>query len=682
MIPTILAVSFIVFALLDLAPGSIIDAMITDEMTMEDIEALRIAHNFHRPMVYRFGLYMLNLVRGDLGYSDLSGLSVWNLYMTRLPNTLILALATLVVGSAVGIPLGIHAAKRSGSITDNALTVVSLLGMSMPNFWMGLLLLFAFALHLGWLPASGNRDGILSLILPAVTAGSNLMASSMRQTRSSMLEVFKSDYLRTARAKGVPEEKVIRKHALGNAWIPILTTMGSSLSIAIAGSAVVEIVFAWPGVGRMLVEAALSRDVTLTMGTVIMTTFLFVLVQLLVDLVYAFVDPRIKAQFSNFGRKKKTQKTTKAALVAETQEQDSSGTDFDNNENIDAPVSAVISNNIPAQQDEPEIILSSENATEPIPDSAVAPTLNAGAKDRPARNQSNANSTYELVSKKYKKHSLTANILYQLKSNKGALAGMIILGIILLAFIASLFISFDAVTTTNVRGRFAPPSWQYPFGTDNFGRNLLLRVIYGSRYSIAIGLGVSAIAVSFGVFFGAIAGYYSGHVENVIMRIFDVIASIPGTLLGIVIVTMMGQSLQNLIIAVGVTLIPSFVRITRATVLTVRDNEFVEASKAIGLSNARVIFTQVLPNAMSPIIVTLTTGLGMAILLAASLSFIGFGVAVPHPEWGAMISTGRDYIRIAPWITTFPGIAIMLIVLAFNLLGDGLRDALDPKLKK
>jgi len=262
------------------------------------------------------------------------------------------------------------------------------------------------------------------------------------------------------------------------------------------------------------------------------------------------------------------------------------------------------------------------------------------------------------------------------------MVGLVILCVVLVTLIISLFISYDSVTATNVPIRFSAPSWAYPLGTDNMGRNMALRVIYGTRYSIAIGFGVVGLAAIFGVLFGSIAGYYGGQVENIVMRIFDVLASIPSFLLGIVIISTLGQSLQNLILAVGITTIPVFVRIARASVLTVRDNEFVEAARAIGLSNFRIIFTQVLPNGLSPIIVTITSSLGVSILVAASLSFIGFGVPVPRPEWGAMISTGRDYMRSASWITTFPGICIMLVVLAFNLLGDGLRDALDPKLKK
>lgn len=288
----------------------------------------------------------------------------------------------------------------------------------------------------------------------------------------------------------------------------------------------------------------------------------------------------------------------------------------------------------------------------------------------------------ELVTKKYRRRSQMGEILHRIKKNKGALVGLIIIGILFLTFFASLFVSYESVTDTDASRRFTSPNWEYPFGTDNMGRNAFLRVIYGARYSIAIGFGVVSIACVIGVTLGSIAGYFGGTVENLIMRFSDTLASIPGMLLSMVIVTVLGQSLIILILAVGITSVPSFIRISRASVLTVRNNEFVEAARAIGISHFRIIFTQVLPNALSPVIVTFSASIGFSITIAASLSFIGFGVPVPKPEWGSMISTGREYVRSAPYLMTFPGLAIMLVVLAFNLLGDGLRDALDPKQKR
>ena len=668
LIPVIVIVSFVVFALMDLAPGDIVNAMAPEGATPEMLAELRAQLGLDRPLIVRYASYMFGLIQGDLGVADTTGISVWDTYISRLPNTLLLSLGGLVVGASISVPMGIRAARKAGTLTDNITTGFTLVGMSMPGFWLGLLLLLLFSHQLGWVPAGGDRAGFRSFILPAICSGLMLMATSTRQTRSSMLEVLNSDYLRTARAKGVPEKTVIREHALGNAWIPILTTIGMSLSISLAGSAVIESVFAWPGVGRMLVEAVITRDVTMTTGTVIMTTIVYVFILLAVDLSYSLIDPRIKSQYVAAGKRRKSSGTivraprepvplppeVKAAAIAER-------------ERIKTA----------AAQTAPAAPAATETAA-----AQTAPAAQAATEAPKVVAASSSEDSGELQISKYKKRGQFADIVVSLRRNKGAMAGLIILAAVVLTFLSSLFISFEAITAINMQGRLAPPSLQHPFGTDNLGRDLFLRVIYGTRYSLVIGFGATAIQMLFGVSLGAIAGFYGGKIDDILMRVSDTLASIPGMLLGIVIVTVLGQTLPNLIVAVGVTGIPIYMRITRASILSVRNQEFVEAARAVGLSNGRIIFRQVLPNGLAPILVTMTTSLGVMILVASGLSFLGFGVPVPHPEWGALIAGGRDFIRQAPWLTTFPGIFIMITVLSFNLIGDGLRDALDPKYRR
>ncbi|NLV49947.1 MAG: ABC transporter permease [Clostridiales bacterium] len=305
LIPVIIVVSLIVFVLMELAPGTVVDAMMVEDMTPEQKAELLAKYNLDKPMIYRYGLYMLNLLKGDLGTSQITQVNVWETFLTRLPNTVVLAFSSLIIGAAVSIPLGILASRHAGSLLDNSVTVFSLFGMSMPIFWLGLLLLLLFSYKFGWLPGGGNREGIRSIILPAVCGSLGMIANTARQTRSNMLEVLHADFLRTARAKGVPESVVIWKHALGNAWIPILTTIGIGLSAQLAGSVVIETVFAWPGIGRLAVEAVTQRDATLATGVIILTSIMYVLVQLVVDLLYAFVDPRIKAQYTKYAKRRK-----------------------------------------------------------------------------------------------------------------------------------------------------------------------------------------------------------------------------------------------------------------------------------------------------------------------------------------------------------------------------------------
>ena len=289
----------------------------------------------------------------------------------------------------------------------------------------------------------------------------------------------------------------------------------------------------------------------------------------------------------------------------------------------------------------------------------------------------------DLASKKYTKRSQMAELWRNLKKNKGAMIGLVIVIIlILLAIFAGVIFDYETdVIGQNIGERLQSPSLKHLFGTDEMGRDIFARVIYGTRYSLPIGLVAVLVSVGLGVTLGSIAGYYGGKVENIIMRGADIFASIPHILLAIVVVSVLGQSTINLMIAVGISSTPNFIYVARAAVLTVRNQEYIEASKAIGAKNGRIILTHILPNSLSPIIVQTTLRVGSAIISASSLSFLGLGVPQPAPEWGGLLSAGRKYIRDYSYITLFPGLAIMITVLALNLLGDGLRDALDPKLK-
>ncbi len=283
-----------------------------------------------------------------------------------------------------------------------------------------------------------------------------------------------------------------------------------------------------------------------------------------------------------------------------------------------------------------------------------------------------------------KARSQMGEVFHQFTRNKGAMAGVaLVLIIIFIAVFADVLLDYDTqVIGQNPAERLQWPNARHWFGTDEMGRDLFCRVLYGTRYSCSVGLVAVSIGMIFGVTLGAVAGFFGGIVEDLIMRISDIFTAVPSILLAIVIVAALGPSLMNLMIAVGVGSIPSFVRITRAAVLTVRNEEYVEASRAIGMSSWKIIFRHILPNCLSPIIVSATLRVAGAIIAAAGLSFLGLGVQAPSPEWGALLSAGRKYIRHYSYLTFFPGLAIMITVLALNLVGDGLRDALDPKLKK
>lgn len=301
-IPVIIGVSLIIFVAMDLAPGSAVDYLAPDDATEQDLLMLEQQLGLDKPLLVRYAKYMLDLFRGDLGTSYVSNRNVISTYLERLPNTLALATASILFAIGISIPLGIVSAVHNGSLRDNLAMIFALLGLSMPNFWVGLLLIIYLSNGLGWFPSGGFDNGLLSLVLPAITAGTGFTATITRTTRSSMLDVLGQDYLRTARAKGVNEKTVIRKHALKNALIPIITISGTQLGALLGGSVLTETVFSWPGVGRLIVDSVGSRDTPMVTGSIIMTTIIVSLLLLAVDLLYAVVDPRLRARYASKGR--------------------------------------------------------------------------------------------------------------------------------------------------------------------------------------------------------------------------------------------------------------------------------------------------------------------------------------------------------------------------------------------
>ncbi|HLR88811.1 MAG TPA: ABC transporter permease [Atopostipes sp.] len=275
-----------------------------------------------------------------------------------------------------------------------------------------------------------------------------------------------------------------------------------------------------------------------------------------------------------------------------------------------------------------------------------------------------------------------AEVWYSLKRNRRAMFGLIF--IILLTVVA---IFADQIAPYGMREQNLSNALQFPnathwLGTDDLGRDVLSRIIYGTRISLTVGVSAVMVALIVGGILGVIAGYYKGWIDTLIMRFCDVLLSIPSILLAIAIVASLGSSLQNLIIAIGIANIPIFARIIRSGVISVKEQEFIEAGEALGANDARIIFKHIIPNIMSPIIVQSSMGVATAILSAVGLGFIGLGLEASIAEWGTMLNSGRGYIRTHYYLTLYPGLVIMLTVLSFNLLGDGLRDAIDPKMRE
>lgn len=303
LIPVLIGVTFIVFFITDLAPGDAVDIIAGPETTEEMKAAMREEMGLNRSVFARYGTYIWNFLHGDLGKSYITKFDVWDSYIQRFPATLSLAFWSIFIAALISIPCGIFSAKHHGTLLDSASMLIALLGLSIPGFFLGLILIIVFSLWLGWLPSSGNT-GWYSVILPAFSSAAICLATMTRTTRSSMLDALSMDYLDLARSKGVSEKKVVNKHALKNALIPIVCIVGSEFAASLGGATVIEKLFAWPGVGAFTIDAVANRDIPVVCGCISLTTMLIAIVQLLVDILYAVIDPRVKEQYAKKKRKK------------------------------------------------------------------------------------------------------------------------------------------------------------------------------------------------------------------------------------------------------------------------------------------------------------------------------------------------------------------------------------------
>ena len=287
------------------------------------------------------------------------------------------------------------------------------------------------------------------------------------------------------------------------------------------------------------------------------------------------------------------------------------------------------------------------------------------------------------IKKTTKKKNRFASIIFRFKKNKLALFGLIIFALmVFMAIFADFIVDYETeAIKQNMQNRFSPPSKEHFFGTDNFGRDVFARIVFGARISLFVGIITVGISLFFGVLIGATAGYFGGKVDNILMRIMDVFLAIPQMLMAIAVVAALGTDMFNLLIALSVSQIPRFARIVRSSILTVKGQDYIEAARACGTSNSRIIIKHILPNAIGPITVQATLNVAITILVISALSFVGLGVQPPTPEWGSMMADSKSQLRYHPYLVIIPGIFIGLTVMSLNLIGDGLRDALDPRLK-
>lgn len=285
------------------------------------------------------------------------------------------------------------------------------------------------------------------------------------------------------------------------------------------------------------------------------------------------------------------------------------------------------------------------------------------------------------VADRQRKEGQLAQVMHRLSRNRVSMTGLVVILILIVLAILSPWIMPYDYTRMDMSNMYATPSWAHPFGCDELGRDIFTRALYGARASLSLGLLATLLSTAIGVVLGSLVGYFGGWVDTAVMRLLDILQAIPGMLLSIAISAALGSGFGNTIIALSIGGVPMTVRLLRGSILTVRKQEYIEAAEKINCSRLRIITSHILPNSIAPLIVSVTMGIGNTILAAAGLSYIGLGVQPPTPEWGAMLSAGKSVITRYPHLCVFPGLCIMVVVLCFNMLGDGLRDAMDPKLK-
>jgi peptide/nickel transport system permease protein len=577
LLPTIFFVSVIIFLLQQLLPGDPATVMAGEEADAEAIAQIKRQYRLDQPLPLQYLHWIGGVLTGDLGESMRLKVSVADLVIQKFPVTLQLALMAIVIAVLIGVTAGVVSAVKRDTWWDYAVNALSLWGISTPNFWLGIMLILLFSVQLGWLPASGYVSpfedfwgSMQATIMPAFVLGNSIAGVLMRHTRASMLEALQSDYVRTARAKGQGETKIILKHVMRNALTPVITLGALEFGTLLSGAVLTEQIFTIPGFGKLIVDAVFNRDYAVVQGVVLVTATTYILLNLLADIGYILINPRLRE----------------------------------------------------------------------------TPVRRAWAR---------------------------------LKRRKGAMVALAVLVVLAtLAVLAPLVAPHDPIRQGWATVR-KPPSAVYWFGTDEVGRDLFSRIIYGARASLSAGVISVTIALLLGVPIGLLAGYRGGWVDAVISRFTDAMLACPFLILAIAMAAFLGPSLTNAMIAIGVTAMPIFIRLTRGQVIAVKVEEYVEAARSVGSRPAKIALRHILPNVAPQLLVQATLTIATAIIAEAALSFLGLGQQPPAPSWGSMLNTAQRFLSSAPWMAIFPGLAIFVTVLSFNLLGDGLRDALDPR---
>ena len=714
----------------------------TEKTTPDQLDALRDKHNLNAPVYERYVSYLNSLLHGDLGYSRQANLPVLDAIKIKFMATLELSLIAFILAVAFSIPLGIFASTKHNKWQDHALRFFSLIGSAVPLFWLALLLKYGIAYKLDLLPL-GQRidyylwdigdpieqytgsalldsilnaspthlwDAISHLILPAFTLTFASLAGLLRFMRGSMLDVLDQDFVRTAKAKGLSNRKVVYNHAARNALIPTVTILGMGFAGLLNGSVLTETIWQWPGLGQWAVAAMRNLDTAAILGLTLFSGLLTITANLVVDILYAYLDPRIELS-GHPGPIEWAVVTLSIIMLFFTWISVDLGLNVGGVVVIAASLLLVFALYKYTTSDdfEPPTIMnaslylglfflvlewfirSMDRSTFMYPAGVLLLTTAIILYLIELSKRDLSFSMDDFKAELNPRWDEFKRAAYQLKKNPLALIGLCMIFII---FLVAIFAPFLAPPEEGQRDpqrmeehfeyNFdlqAPGENGYILGSTNAGYDIYYGLVWGTQIAIKVGFIVVSIGTLIAVTLGVISGYYGGRIDEVIMRVTDVFLAIPGLVLALAVVAVLNTpSVEHLMYALIIVWWPGFTRIVRGQALTIRNLPYVEAAKAAGASDFRIIFKHVLPNCMTPVIISATLDIGSVVLVFAGLGFLGFGGTPDLAEWGLLVGFGQSHLTDGYWWAFFfPGLAISFWALAFYLFGDGLRDILDPR---
>lgn len=602
-IPTLFILITISFFMMRLAPGS----PFTGERTLppEVMANIEAKYHLNDPIMTQYFSYLKQLAHGDFGPSfKYKDYSVNDLVASSFPVSAKLGAAAFFLAVILGVSAGVIAALKQNTKWDYTVMGLAMTGVVIPSFVVAPLLVMIFAIILHWLPGGGWNGGALKfMILPMVALSLAYIASIARITRGSMIEVLHSNFIRTARAKGLPMRRIILRHALKPALLPVLSYMGPAFVGIITGSMVIETIYGLPGIGQLFVNGALNRDYSLVLSLTILVGALTILFNAIVDVRCAICGYRPENPL----------------LILEL-----------------------------------AMMLSKKNSE-----------------------------TLENFSEKLEVEgrSLWQDARRRFMHNRAAVASLIVLVLIALFVILAPMLSQFAYDDTDWAMMSSAPDMEsgHYFGTDSSGRDLLVRVAIGGRISLMVGVAAALVAVVVGTLYGSLSGYLGGKVDSVMMRLLEILNSFPFMFFVILLVTFFGQNILLIFVAIGMVSWLDMARIVRGQTLSLKRKEFIEAAQVGGVSTSGIVIRHIVPNVLGVVVVYASLLVPSMILFESFLSFLGLGTQEPLSSWGALLSDGANSMEVSPWLLLFPAGFLVVTLFCFNFIGDGLRDALDPK---